>query len=107
MADGLYQKPVAIQGQLAGLVTFRIALVEGMTGVSLQALVALSARLDAQAQQVDVRHAEALAIADGQAAGLQQCGVGKGRGGQHHLLAVSEVRARAAVEMPVTADIAA
>lgn len=33
LADGLYQQPVAIQGQLAGLVTFRIALVEGMAGV--------------------------------------------------------------------------
>ena len=52
-----------------------------------------------------MRHLQLLALPGFQGAALQGWGMGEGRGGEHHVLAVAEVGAQLTVEEPAAADV--
>src|SRR3990167_9238707 len=69
-------------------------------------LVALAAGFDLERQQVDIGHLQLFALAVFQGAALQGRGMGKGRVGEHDLLALVQVGPWFAVMEPVAAYIA-
>ena len=103
---GLEQQGLVVDAQLLMFTAFGLAAVQALARATLQALVALLARLHLEAQQVDVGDAHLVALPGFQGTALQRRRVGEGRGRQHDVLALLQVRAMLAVEQPAATQIA-
>ena len=77
---------------------FDLAAIVAFTGMAAQALIALQAWLDPQAEYIHVSDRDFIALPGFQGAALQQGGVGEGRSREHDVLAMLQVVARFAIE---------
>ena len=85
---------------------FGVAAVGRLAVCLVQARVTLAAGFDSQAQQIDMRHLQLLALPGFQGAALQGWRVDAGRRRKHHLLAVAQVGAQLIVEESTAAYVA-